>query len=121
MGSTPARFREGRGSAWKIWRRERDYSGHPWPPPRWGRMHRRSPKNASIMRFAIAPGDRVEPSSRVRMLSLQMIFSARLDRARYRKSGGERGIRTLEGLLTPTPLAGARLRPLGHLSGVGVR
>ena len=31
-------------------------------------------------------------------------------------SGGERGIRTLEGLLTLTPLAGARLRPLGHLS-----
>src|SRR5580704_1256827 len=32
-------------------------------------------------------------------------------------SGGERGIRTLEGLLTLTPLAGVRLRPLGHLSG----
>ena len=33
-------------------------------------------------------------------------------------TGGERGIRTLEGLLTLTPLAGARLRPLGHLSGL---
>ncbi len=32
------------------------------------------------------------------------------------KFGGERGIRTLEGLLTLTPLAGVRLRPLGHLS-----
>jgi hypothetical protein len=32
------------------------------------------------------------------------------------RSGGERGIRTLDGLLTHTPLAGARLRPLGHLS-----
>ena len=32
--------------------------------------------------------------------------------------GGEGGIRTLEGLLTLTPLAGARLRPLGHLSGL---
>jgi hypothetical protein len=32
------------------------------------------------------------------------------------ESGGERGIRTLDGLLTHTPLAGARLRPLGHLS-----
>ncbi len=31
-------------------------------------------------------------------------------------SGGEEGIRTLEKLLTSTPLAGARLRPLGHLS-----
>ncbi len=30
--------------------------------------------------------------------------------------GGERGIRTLDGLLTHTPLAGARLQPLGHLS-----
>ena len=34
-----------------------------------------------------------------------------------RKIGGERGIRTLDGLLAHTPLAGARLRPLGHLSG----
>jgi hypothetical protein len=32
------------------------------------------------------------------------------------KIGGERGIRTLDGLLTHTPLAGVRLRPLGHLS-----
>jgi hypothetical protein len=34
--------------------------------------------------------------------------------------GGEGGIRTLEGLLTLTPLAGARLRPLGHLSGLAL-
>ncbi len=34
-------------------------------------------------------------------------------------TGGERGIRTLEELLVPTPLAGVRLRPLGHLSAVG--
>jgi hypothetical protein len=31
-------------------------------------------------------------------------------------SGGEDGIRTHEKLLTSTPLAGERLRPLGHLS-----
>ena len=31
-------------------------------------------------------------------------------------TGGEGGIRTLDGLLTHTPLAGERLRPLGHLS-----
>ena len=31
-------------------------------------------------------------------------------------AGGEEGIRTLEKLLTSTPLAGERLRPLGHLS-----
>src|SRR6185312_13146821 len=34
-------------------------------------------------------------------------------------TGGQRGIRTLEGLLTLTPLAGVRLRPLGHLSALG--
>lgn len=33
-----------------------------------------------------------------------------------RASGGEDGIRTHEKLLTSTPLAGERLRPLGHLS-----
>jgi hypothetical protein len=32
------------------------------------------------------------------------------------KYGGERGIRTLDTLLTYTPLAGARLQPLGHFS-----
>ncbi len=32
------------------------------------------------------------------------------------KRGGERGIRTLDALLAHTPLAGERLRPLGHLS-----
>ena len=30
--------------------------------------------------------------------------------------GGEGGIRTLDGLLAHTPLAGERLQPLGHLS-----
>ena len=31
-------------------------------------------------------------------------------------SGGDEGIRTLDGLMTHTPLAGERLRPLGHVS-----
>ncbi len=31
-------------------------------------------------------------------------------------NGGEGGIRTLDALLTHTPLAGERLQPLGHLS-----
>ena len=31
-------------------------------------------------------------------------------------NGGEGGIRTHDGLLTHTPLAGERLQPLGHLS-----
>ncbi len=34
-------------------------------------------------------------------------------------SGGEDGIRTHETLMRSTPLAGERLRPLGHLSGKG--
>ena len=32
------------------------------------------------------------------------------------KNGGDEGIRTLDGLMTHTPLAGERLRPLGHVS-----
>ncbi len=36
------------------------------------------------------------------------------------KAGGEEGIRTLDTLLTYTPLAGERLRPLGHLSIAGI-
>ena len=32
------------------------------------------------------------------------------------EDGGEGGIRTLDELLTHTPLAGERLQPLGHLS-----
>ena len=36
----------------------------------------------------------------------------------HRIIGGEGGIRTLEGLLTLTPLAGERFRPLSHLSGL---
>ena len=35
----------------------------------------------------------------------------------FTHSGGEGGIRTLDELLTHTPLAGERLQPLGHLSG----
>ena len=31
-------------------------------------------------------------------------------------NGGDEGIRTLDGLMTHTPLAGERLRPLGHVS-----
>ena len=31
-------------------------------------------------------------------------------------SGGDEGIRTLDGLMTHTPLAGERLQPLGHVS-----
>jgi hypothetical protein len=43
-------------------------------------------------------------------------YSIQLSYGRVLLIGGERGIRTLDGLLAHTPLAGERLRPLGHLS-----
>ena len=36
-------------------------------------------------------------------------------------AGGEGGIRTLDGLLTHTPLAGERFQPLSHLSMISIR
>jgi hypothetical protein len=65
-------------------------------------------------------------SCRTRLFELRGFESRRGNRERMAtcyveklavNSGGERGIRTLEGLLALTPLAGVRLRPLGHLSG----
>jgi hypothetical protein len=43
-------------------------------------------------------------------------YSIQLSYGRVLFFGGERGIRTLDGILSHTPLAGERLRPLGHLS-----
>ena len=60
-----------------------------------------------------ACGARLEPKGPHRA-SLQRIYQR--PRAGPLIYGGERGIRTLDGLLTHTPLAGARLQPLGHLS-----
>jgi hypothetical protein len=57
-------------------------------------------------------------SNPLSLVDLMQIFS----RAALRRAagdflyGGERGIRTLDRGLTYTPLAGARLQPLGHLS-----
>ena len=52
-------------------------------------------------------------------MDLALVDTADLDR--FLKSyGGERGIRTLDRGLTYTPLAGERLQPLGHLSGVNI-
>ena len=52
-------------------------------------------------------------------MDLALVDTADLDR--FLKSyGGERGIRTLDRGLTYTPLAGERLQPLGHLSGVRI-
>ena len=54
----------------------------------------------------------------VAMRSIQLSYGRKIfDVPSLGRSGGERGIRTLDGLLTHTPLAGVRLRPLGHLSG----
>jgi hypothetical protein len=49
--------------------------------------------------------------------SIQLSYGRIVWFAVFLKIGGERGIRTLEGLLTLTPLAGERFRPLSHLSG----
>src|SRR5215467_469739 len=86
--------------------RERDYSVHPCTPPQWG--HRILAYEISMFKFA--PGKFVEPSlpSRLQYLSL---ISFGLGHLAQSKTGGERGIRTLDGLLTHTPLAGVRLRP----------
>ena len=69
-----------------------------------------------LIHFIGAPGEIRTPDLLVRS---QTLYPTEL-RARCpsdpKSTGGERGIRTLEGLLTLTPLAGARLRPLGHLS-----
>ena len=52
---------------------------------------------------------RPNQNNRLKMLSFSLL------------NGGERGIRTLDELLTHTPLAGERLQPLGHLSvGAGI-
>ena len=69
--------------------------------------------------FFGAPGEIRTPDRSVRS---RVLYPAEL-RAHWSgtaKSGGERGIRTLEGLLTLTPLAGERFRPLSHLSDVFV-
>ena len=55
--------------------------------------------------------------------SIQLSYG-RINRRRFVESlstGGERGIRTLDGVLAHTPLAGERLRPLGHLSSQWLR
>ncbi len=68
-------------------------------------------------RSKFAPGEFVEPYclfSRIRMLFLYYCFGP--SKRAKNNSGGEGGIRTLEGLLTLTPLAGERFQPLSHLS-----
>jgi hypothetical protein len=47
-------------------------------------------------------------------------YSIQLSYGRAMFSGGETGIRTLDGGIPHTPLAGERLQPLGHLS-IGAR
>ena len=42
-----------------------------------------------------------------------------LEKISPKRGGGEEGIRTLDTGLPHTPLAGERLRPLGHLSTCG--
>jgi hypothetical protein len=52
----------------------------------------------------------------VAIMELQQIARNAVPGGGAKQDGGEDGIRTHEKLLTSTPLAGERLRPLGHLS-----
>ena len=89
------------------WRRRRDYpkQAHRLFCPRRASRLWRSVPNASRL---------VEPDGS------HPIFTAQMKtppfRGRLRLDGGEGGIRTLDTLLTYTPLAGERLQPLGHFS-----
>ena len=56
----------------------------------------------------------VEPDGSHPVLAAQMKTPPL--RGRLHLNGGEGGIRTLDTLLTYTPLAGERLQPLGHFS-----
>ncbi len=71
--------------------------------------------------FLLARPERFElPTARfVAEYSIQLSYGRIVFSPAWRaptNSGGEGGIRTLEGLLTLTPLAGERFRPLSHLS-----
>ena len=69
--------------------------------------------------FIGAPGEIRTPDRPVRS---RVLYPAEL-RAHcfiFKFCGGERGIRTLEGVLALTPLAGERFRPLSHLSDMSV-
>jgi len=74
--------------------------------PHRGPHARRSPKNASEHASKIATGDFVEPLSGHALLvgrnalSRPQIFRGRPKPGGLGKSGGEKGIQTLEGLLT---------------------
>ncbi len=66
--------------------------------------------------FKIAPGDFVEPKGSHQSLSHRK--NKKGARSGPFLFGGERGIRTLDTLLTYTHFPGVRLQPLGHLSSV---
>ena len=60
-------------------------------------------------------------SENINEYSNEYLHMSHKQKARYNRAfsvltGGEGGIRTLDTLLTYTPLAGARLQPLGHFS-----
>ncbi len=50
------------------------------------------------------------------MKTVRDVLEEVLEEGKSSEAGGEGGIRTLDELLTHTPLAGERLQPLGHLS-----
>ena len=56
----------------------------------------------------------------VRPVTAGLFVSVRVGQFAPKASGGDEGIRTLDELLAHTPLAGERLRPLGHVSERGI-
>ena len=85
----------------------------------WRRGRDCSQLRRSSLRFASGPPSRRRSGVSLPPQPTNSLQNPRLEPTPkdFPTSGGEGGIRTLEGLLTLTPLAGARLRPLGHLSG----
>ena len=73
---------------------------------------------ASTSPWALLPSDRTLGASHngLYQTNLFVRYKKTPQKRGFFVSGGEGGIRTLDGLLTHTPLAGERLQPLGHLS-----
>ena len=102
-----------RAGLFYVWRRERDCAARPCAAPL-------RPACAGLRGRAL----RARPKSLPAILSNQrlligLVFQPDIKKApvgAFFMSGGERGIRTLDTLLTYTPLAGERFRPLSHLS-----
>lgn len=69
----------------------------------------------------VAQSQLVEPKGSNQILCFPADTKKPAHSAGFFVSGGERGIRTLDTLLTYTHFPGVRLQPLSHLSGIALR